>query len=113
MMAGAIVTSALLMDLADIARAEDLIPFDPWGWPPRYPEEAGRAVLLGLDGTIRREVLIDVIEWRDVAAYRFETTLGTVAVDEGDPDDWDWEDDGCTAEGVPIEAEAGPNPAVT
>lgn len=92
-MAGRIVTSALLMDLEDIARAENLEPFDPWGWPPHYPEEAGRAVLLGLDGTIRREVEIDVIEWRDVAAYRFETTLGTVAVDEGDPDDWDYDDD--------------------
>lgn len=64
------------MDLADRAAEEDLTPFDPWGEPPIYPEDAGRAVTLRLDGSIVRELEIDVIPWRDVAAYRFETVLG-------------------------------------
>lgn len=87
MMTGPIVTSRLLMDLEDVARREDLTPFDPWGSPPLYPDCAHDVVTLGLDGEVRR-VPVDMVEWRDVAAYRFQDKFG-LTLDDGNLDDWE------------------------
>jgi hypothetical protein len=96
MMAGTIATSRLLMDLEDVARREDMTPRDPWEpAPDYYPEDAGRLVVLRLDGKVERLDLDLDPDWSTIAAYRFEDVFGD-KVDEGDPDpdpDWDFDDE--------------------
>ena len=81
-----IISTRLLLELEPSILAEGLSPHDPWDEPPRYPQCAERITVLYVDGRISRELEPDLVDWRDVAGFRFETTLGA-PVDLDDDDD--------------------------
>lgn len=82
-----IITTRLLLELEPSIVAEGLSPHDPWEEPPACPLLGERVTVLYVDGRLSRELDSDLVDWRDVAGFRFETTLGT-PVDHYDDDLW-------------------------